>query len=199
MIDHSLSNLSTLDLYERSLVLLSSEDGAGDWHTAATRVAQQLSVVTDKKVRLARVREQVASTRSTVERLGRSHDELVGRISKLEDELTQISRQSGETSEQLVQTKESLTVAALLAQTTQETLSEARRLFDDARQALGEGEAGLKTLRTAVNEASERLKSQELTLERLSINREHLLASVREKFRGLDLRRCGSGGSFIGH
>ncbi|MFB6837215.1 FAD-dependent oxidoreductase [Streptomyces sp. NPDC056361] len=41
------SRVSTLDLYERSLVLLSSEDGAGDWHTAATRVAQQLSVPLD--------------------------------------------------------------------------------------------------------------------------------------------------------
>ncbi|WP_314622592.1 FAD-dependent oxidoreductase [Streptomyces stackebrandtii] len=41
------TQVSTLDLYERSLVLLSSEDGAGDWHTAATRVAQQLSVPLD--------------------------------------------------------------------------------------------------------------------------------------------------------
>ncbi|MFJ5829141.1 FAD-dependent oxidoreductase [Streptomyces sp. NPDC093089] len=41
------TRVSTLDLYERSLVLLSSEDGAGDWHAAATRVAQQLSVPLD--------------------------------------------------------------------------------------------------------------------------------------------------------
>ncbi|MFJ4218512.1 monooxygenase, partial [Streptomyces hydrogenans] len=41
------TRISTLDLYERSLVLLSSEDGACDWHTAATRVAQQLSVPLD--------------------------------------------------------------------------------------------------------------------------------------------------------
>ncbi|MFI9743594.1 FAD-dependent oxidoreductase [Streptomyces sp. NPDC052494] len=41
------TRVSTLDLYERSLVLLSSEDGTGDWHTAATRVAQQLSVPLD--------------------------------------------------------------------------------------------------------------------------------------------------------
>ncbi|MFE5913064.1 FAD-dependent oxidoreductase [Streptomyces wedmorensis] len=39
------TQVSTLDLYERSLVLLSSEDG--DWHTAATRVARQLSVPLD--------------------------------------------------------------------------------------------------------------------------------------------------------
>ncbi|MER6100439.1 FAD-dependent monooxygenase [Streptomyces sp. NPDC001728] len=41
------TRVSTLDLYERSLVLLSSEDGAGRWHTAATRVGQQLSVPLD--------------------------------------------------------------------------------------------------------------------------------------------------------
>ncbi|ALO06285.1 Polyketide hydroxylase WhiE VIII [Streptomyces venezuelae] len=46
-LDRAGNQVSTLDLYERSLVLLSSEDGAGDWHTAATRVAQQLSVPLD--------------------------------------------------------------------------------------------------------------------------------------------------------
>ncbi|MGW2013654.1 FAD-dependent oxidoreductase [Streptomyces sp. NPDC001927] len=37
--------VSTLDLYERSLVLLSSEEGG--WHTAATRVGQELAVPLD--------------------------------------------------------------------------------------------------------------------------------------------------------
>lgn len=41
------TRVSTLDLYERSLVLLSSEDGACAWHTAATRVGQHLSVPLD--------------------------------------------------------------------------------------------------------------------------------------------------------
>ncbi|MEU9700350.1 FAD-dependent monooxygenase [Streptomyces sp. NPDC047981] len=41
------TRISTLDLYERSLVLLSSEDGAGGWHTAATRVRQELPVPLD--------------------------------------------------------------------------------------------------------------------------------------------------------
>ncbi|MFE4306226.1 FAD-dependent oxidoreductase [Streptomyces sp. NPDC056891] len=41
------TRVSTLDLYERSLVLLSSEDGAGGWHAAATRAGQQLSVPLD--------------------------------------------------------------------------------------------------------------------------------------------------------
>ncbi|MEU9297602.1 FAD-dependent monooxygenase [Streptomyces sp. NPDC048266] len=41
------ARVSTLDLYERSLVLLSSEDGAGGWHAAATRVGRELSVPLD--------------------------------------------------------------------------------------------------------------------------------------------------------
>ncbi|MFJ5136473.1 FAD-dependent oxidoreductase [Streptomyces sp. NPDC088707] len=41
------TRISTLDLYERSLVLLSAEDGAGGWHAAATRVGRQLSVPLD--------------------------------------------------------------------------------------------------------------------------------------------------------
>ncbi|MFF9012485.1 FAD-dependent oxidoreductase [Streptomyces sp. NPDC014870] len=41
------TRISTLDLYERSLVLLSSEDGAGGWHTAATRLRQELPVPLD--------------------------------------------------------------------------------------------------------------------------------------------------------
>ncbi|WP_435972634.1 FAD-dependent oxidoreductase [Streptomyces sp. Qhu_M48] len=39
--------ISSLDLYERSLVLLSSAGGTGGWHTAAARVAQRLSVPLD--------------------------------------------------------------------------------------------------------------------------------------------------------
>ncbi|GAB2802395.1 hypothetical protein GCM10027073_38390 [Streptomyces chlorus] len=39
--------ISTLDLYERSLVLLTGESGDGAWHTAATRAAQHLRVPLD--------------------------------------------------------------------------------------------------------------------------------------------------------
>lgn len=39
--------ISTLDLYERSMVLLSSADGSGGWHTAAGEVARRLSVPLD--------------------------------------------------------------------------------------------------------------------------------------------------------
>ncbi|MFJ3581978.1 FAD-dependent oxidoreductase [Streptomyces sp. NPDC090127] len=46
-LDHDGTRISTLDLYERSLVLLSAGGGTGAWHTAAARVAHQLSVPLD--------------------------------------------------------------------------------------------------------------------------------------------------------
>ncbi|OSP42143.1 MULTISPECIES: FAD-dependent monooxygenase [unclassified Streptomyces] len=46
-LDRSGTRISTLDLYERSCVLLSSADGACDWHTAAAKVAKDLSVPLD--------------------------------------------------------------------------------------------------------------------------------------------------------
>jgi chromosome segregation protein len=159
---------------------------AARWREQA---AAQLSVVTDRKVRLARVREQVASTRGTVERLGRSRDELVARTAKLEEELEQIARQTGETSSRLESSEEQLIEAARVALAAQTTLFEARKVFDEARAAMGEREAGLKVLRADLTQASEKMTALELALERLSINREHLLGSVREKFRGLDLAK----------
>src|SRR5262249_47252426 len=57
-------------------------------------VTLQLSVVTEKKVRLARVRERVTSTRGAVERLVRSHGELTSRVARLETELDDVSRQT---------------------------------------------------------------------------------------------------------
>jgi chromosome segregation protein len=178
-------------LVEGESVLQGAESDAEGAMTSAAKwreqVNAQLSIVTEKKIRLARVREQVASSRGTLERLSRSHDELTARVGKLEEELEDISRQTGETAAQEVMTKESLTQAVVTARATQEALTEARRVFDDARSALGEREGALKGLRAALSEASEQLTAQELSLERLTINKGHLLASIREKFRGLDL------------
>jgi len=46
-LNRSRTRISTLDLYERSMVLLSSAGGPGDWHKAATAVAERLSMPLD--------------------------------------------------------------------------------------------------------------------------------------------------------
>jgi chromosome segregation protein len=159
---------------------------AAEWRA---KVSEQLSVVTERKIRLARVREQLASTKGTLERLTRSHEELTARVARLEEDLDEVARQTGETAAELVATKESLADAVVAARAAEAALADARRVFDEARAALGEREVALKGLRAAVAHASETLASTDRSLERLGINREHLLGSVREKFRGLDLSR----------
>ncbi|MFG3343745.1 FAD-dependent oxidoreductase [Streptomyces sp. NPDC048018] len=46
-LDRAGTRISTLDLCERSLVLLSSANAAGGWHTAAARVSERLAVPVD--------------------------------------------------------------------------------------------------------------------------------------------------------
>jgi putative polyketide hydroxylase len=41
---HRGEQISTLDLYERSFVLLSDDDAASGWHEAATRLGEAMSV-----------------------------------------------------------------------------------------------------------------------------------------------------------
>src|SRR6185312_5800590 len=66
---------------------------------------------------------------------------------------------------------------------------EVRKLLEEIRFALGERETSLRTLRAALGTSEEKAREHELKLQKIEIDREYLLANVREKFRGLDLRR----------
>ena len=68
-------------------------------------------------------------------------------------------------------------------------MGEARAQLEQVRQTLGAKEAELKGLRDELELVDEAVKKHEMAVQRMAIEREHLLASVREKFRGLDLRR----------
>ena len=173
-------------LREAEVLTEAAQEHAARWRD---QVAAQLLVVTERKVRLARVREQVQGARGTVERLGRSHHELLSRVAKLEEELGNIARQSDDTTAHLEETKNACAEAAGVAQARKDALAEARRVFDEARAALGEREAALRGLRSALTEATDAATAQGMTLERLRMSRSHVLDSVREKFRGLDLLR----------
>jgi chromosome segregation protein len=160
--------------------------------TAATwreQVATQLFIVTEHKVKLARTREQIASALGTVERLGRSAGELKQRIERLDEELVQHAEQTGQTAAALVTTREALHAAITLANEAHAVLARAREVFDAARSALGTREVRIKGLRENVTAATERLAAEVLTLEKLSMKKEHVVLGVRERFRGLDLSR----------
>jgi chromosome segregation protein len=155
-----------------------------DWRE---RVAAQQSIVTDRKVRLARARERAASVRGTVERLSRSCDELGGRISRLAGERDECARGAGESAALMILSREQLAEAVAGAHQAHAALTEARRALDDVRQALSGHEADLRELRQQLSEATDRLRHHEMALQRLSIERTHLLEGVRERFRGLEL------------
>ncbi len=151
------------------------------------RVARQQSVVTDRKVRMARVRERANGVRSTVDRMTKSCDELRGRITRLDEEQTECARGAGQAAASVMLHREHLSDAVRTALAAHETLAAARRALDEARLALATREADLRGLRTEVAEAGEKLRKHEMALQRLAIERQHLIEGVREKFRGLEL------------
>lgn len=151
------------------------------------RVLAQQSVVTERKVRLARVRERVTSVGSTVERLARSVDELSGRIKRLDNERTECAKGAGEAAASMILSREGLDGAVGRAQKAHTALEEARRKLDETRQILAGKDAELKDLRQALSDATDKLRHHEMALARLDIEEKHLLDGVREKFRGLEL------------
>ena len=159
---------------------------AAEWRE---RVLGQQSVVTERKVRLARVRERATAMRGTVERLRRSVDEVKARIARLDDERTESAFGAGKAAASIMLSRESLVGAVAGAQKAHADLTAARQALDDARQALATREADLRGLRQERAEAGERLQKHELALQKLAIEHAHLIEGVRERFRGLELHR----------
>jgi chromosome segregation protein len=164
--------------------LAQAEELSAEWRE---RVIVQQSVVTERKVRLARVRERAMSMRSTVDRLARSVDELGGRIARLDAERHDCAKGAGEAAATLFVSQEKLSVAVERAQAAHAALEESRRMLDEARQTLSVREADLKGLQKELAQATEQLRQHEMALQRLDIEEKHLLDGVREKFRGLHL------------
>ncbi|MBK8254379.1 MAG: chromosome segregation protein SMC [Polyangiaceae bacterium] len=161
-----------------------AEQVAADWRE---RVLGQQSVVTDRKVRLARIRERAGSLRQTVDRLSRSCDELKTRITRLDDERNTAARGAGEAAAKMLVSRELLVASIDRAQKTHQRLTDARQRLESARQELSGREQDLRGLRASVEQATVSLRDHELKKERLAIEHTHLVEGVREKFRGLDI------------
>jgi chromosome segregation protein len=166
--------------------LSDKEETAADWRE---RVANQSSLVTERKVRLAQVREQAGAARKEAERVTAALVELDQRDEKLRVELTEAARSFGETAGRLVLARESRSDAVVLAQRAHDELNEARAKLEEARHGLAAKESGLKGLRDALEQHDDALRRHEMALQRIDLERQHLLGTVRERFRGLDLRR----------
>jgi chromosome segregation protein len=171
---------------EAQAALEHAEMLASEWRE---RVLGQQSVVTERKVRLARVRERATAMRGTVERLRRSVDEVKARIQKLDEERTEAARNAGKAAAVIMVAREVLVTAVATAQNAHAELTTARQQLDEARQALAAREADLKGLRHELADATEQLRKHETALEKLGIEHTHLVEGVRERFRGLELSR----------
>lgn len=160
--------------------------GAAEWKE---RVAAHAALVTEQKVRLAQVREQVGSARAAAGRLSTSITEHDDRIARLELESLEAAAAFGRTAAEMVFARERRLEADRVAAEAHREHDEVRKLLEEIRFALGERETSLRALRAALASSEEQGREHELKLQKLEIEREHLLSSVREKFRGLDLRR----------
>jgi chromosome segregation protein len=166
--------------------IVEAETRAAEWRE---RVKAQQDLVMERKVALAGAREKLAAARGTVQRLTRSEVELSERARRLDGELCEGARNFGETAALLVKHRERLGEALDAASKAQDALAEARRVFEGFRANLQEREAGLKDLRTRAEETRAALTQHEMALRERQLAMEHLLAGVREKFRGLELPR----------
>jgi len=166
--------------------LAAAEAQAASWRG---QVESQREVVMEKRVRVAGVRERLTGARGTVTRLEKSHDELDARANRLDEELRQGAAEAGETAAQLVKHKENLGLALDAARQAEGRLAEARTVFDAFRVSLSEKEALLKDLRAQSESARDELATHEMALREKELALSHLLQSVAEKFRGLELPR----------
>jgi chromosome segregation protein len=166
--------------------LARAEGTASAWRE---RVATQLSLVTERKVRLAQVKEQVEAARNALERVTGALSELQARDTKLDEELNEASVAYGETAARIMIARELRIEAMQTAKLAHAELDEARTLLEQVRSSLAGQESELKTLRDALEVLDEAVRKHEMAAQRIGLEREHLLTKVRERFRGLDLRR----------
>ncbi|HTM45673.1 MAG TPA: chromosome segregation protein SMC, partial [Polyangiaceae bacterium] len=149
----------------------------------------QATLVTERKVRLAQVREQLEAARSAMARVTTLHAELVMRESRLQAEMNESETGHHETSAQLVTLADSQAIAIQAAEGAHRELDEVRQLLEQIRNALGLHDDELRGLRLMLAEAQEQLRKGEMDSQKLELERGHLIANVRERFRGLDLAR----------
>ncbi|MFW5739478.1 MAG: chromosome segregation protein SMC, partial [Myxococcota bacterium] len=163
-----------------------AEEEARGW---AQRVSDQKEICTERRIHYARIREQAASARATQERLERSICELTTRADALEREVIESAIEQGRLAAELFQLKARQLEAAEVAKRAHEEFERRRQALDDARNALAVHEAEIKVLRDELDAAVEKKRAHEMALQKLEIEREHLIEGVAEKFRGLLLPR----------
>ncbi len=162
------------------------EQKAAEWRE---RVAAQSSLVTERKVRLAQVKEQTEAARSSAARIADQLEELSLRAARLEEDADEAARLIGETGARIYACRQARIAAAATSVDAHAELEVARQELEQMRSLLAEKEGALREYRVSQAELDDAVRNHEMALQRIEIELDHLLSSIREKFRGLDLRR----------
>jgi chromosome segregation protein len=173
-------------LEQSRIALARATEGATAWRE---RLSGQAALVTERKVRLAQVREQLDAAGAQLTRLAASIADHEDRLDRVQRDGLEAARSFGDTAALIVMDRERLQAANQVAREAHHGLDEVRRLLEEIRYALGEKEGALRALRADLSLAEETAREHELKLQKLELEREHLLQGVRERFRGLDLHR----------
>ncbi|HEU5076985.1 MAG TPA: chromosome segregation protein SMC, partial [Polyangiaceae bacterium] len=173
-----------LDAARQSLV--KAEERAASWRE---RVQGQAALVTERKVRLAQVKEQMEAARTSHERVTTLLEDLHSRGQRLDVEAHEASVSIGETAARIVLARDARGAAQITAREVHEKLDESRAHLENVRQVLATRDLELKERRQELDLLDESTRKHEMALQRMELELEHLLANVRDKFRGLDLRR----------
>lgn len=153
------------------------------------RVASQAALVTERKVRLAQVKEQTEAARSSLSRLVAQQQELTERKVRLALEADDTAHQVGATAAEIMLCREKRIAAAESSRLSHQQLEQARARLEQIRADLSQSEGKMREHRVRQAELDNTKRGAEMELQRLELGREHLLSSVREKFRGLELAR----------
>jgi chromosome segregation protein len=163
-----------------------AEENASAWRE---RVAAQSSLVTERRVRLAQVKEQLESARAGRERVETALAELAQRLERLDQDLDEAANAYGETAARILNAREARIGAATRARDAHLALDSARERLDAVRGALSSQEGELRRQREELAAIDESARKHEMAVQRIELEREHLLTGIRERFRGLELPR----------
>ncbi len=157
---------------------------ASEWRE---RVAAQSSMVTERKVRLAQVREQVDAGRAAAERLTQSMADVDHRARRLLTDIHEAAEAQGEAAARIYLAREGRGDAETRAREAHTRHESIRERLDEVRQVLGERDHGLRGIREELDQVEVESRRAEMALTKLRIENDLLLQTIREKFRGLEL------------
>ena len=151
------------------------------------RTAAQATLVTERKVRLAQVKEQLEATVSALERVTRSLTELNQRTVQLERLIVEAAASYGETAAYIMTHRQRRVVLLATARAHQAGLETAKAELEEVRGILGGQEFRLREVRGDLARVEGEERDHDMALQKRELEQEHLLEDTRRRFRGLEL------------